>query len=65
VKIKFIDPVTGEDRVLDADITPIMVVFSDTDIDNVSRMQPDDHKYLAYPENSFTEDEASAWMSLG
>jgi len=64
VRIKFIDPETGQDRFLDSEETPVMVIFSPEDLKNVKGMDKSGHsKYLAFPEESpWTAEDIINWM---
>jgi len=50
------------DKVYDSNDTPIMVILSDEDKDNISNMAPEGTKYCSFPDHIDTEWIAK-WMS--
>jgi len=52
-------------KIYDSEETPIMVILSDTDKENILNMHTDKQKYACFPEDSFNMEEAYEWMEEG
>ena len=50
------------DKIYDGAIEPVMVILTDDDKANISNMPPNNFKYLSYPEEEMTNEEALLFM---
>lgn len=51
-------------KIFDGNKEPVMVILSDEDKQNIANMAPKANKYLCYPENGMTEEEAKEFMKV-
>jgi len=52
------------DTIYNSNQEPIMLILSDEDKENIKNMKPEHHKYCAYPENDYQEEEIRDWMKI-
>jgi hypothetical protein len=51
------------DTLYDANVTPIMLVLSDVDREQIAAMPLGLHKFCVYPSDKFTAEQIDAWMN--